>query len=148
MARRIDVKIYCVKGKNRYLETFEEKEPDKWYGVAETPLPAISFFEKRAMQKKQDKKPGIFDIFVKPKSEPEPTLSISGTIYSGTHECPFCGNKGFVKCGACGEMTCMPDGAESFECAVCGNKGRITGSISDMSGDMNEGGGRKTNTLD
>ena len=101
---------------------------------------------------KPEKKPGIFEIFkskLTQTSTPrnEPSLSITGEIFLGTHKCPCCGNESFVKCG-CGAMTCMPANSERFKCAVCGGSGTIDHYISDLSGDMNEGGGsRKKNTL-
>ena len=151
MARRLDVTIYCANSRGRYLETFEEQEPDKWYGVAETRLPDVGLFEKRgASQSKPERKPGIFEMFrSKPAPAPksEPSLSITGEIFLGTHKCPCCGNGSFVKCG-CGAMTCMPADSKRFKCAVCGNSGTIDHYISDLSGDMNEGGTRrKNNTL-
>lgn len=153
MARRLDVTIYCANSRGRYLETFEEQEPDKWYGIAETRLPDVGLFEKRgAPQNKPERKPGIFEMFrSKPAPTPtpksEPSLSITGEIYSGTHKCPCCGNEGFVKCG-CGALTCMPADSNRFKCAVCGSSGTIDHYISDLSGDMNEGGTRrKNNTL-
>lgn len=151
MARRLDVTIYCANSRGRYLETFEEQEPDKWYGVAETRLPDVGLFEKRgAAQSKPERKPGIFEMFrSKPAPVPksEPSLNITGEIFSGTHKCPCCGNESFVKCG-CGALTCMPADSNRYKCAVCGSSGKIDHYISDLSGDMNEGGTRrKNNTL-
>ena len=150
MARRLDVMIYCANSRGRYLETFEEQEPNKWYGVAEKRLPDVGLFEKRgAAQSKPEKKPGIFEMFrSKPAPAPsyEPSLSITGEIFLGTHKCPCCGNGSFVKCG-CGAMTCMPADTKKFKCVVCGNSGVIDHYISDLSGDMNEGVGSKKNTL-
>ena len=153
MARKLDVTIYCANSRGRYLETFEEQEPNKWYGVAETRLPDVGLFEKRGnAPAKPEKKPGIFEMFKSkltsaPEPKREPSLSITGEIFLGTHKCPCCGNDGFVKCG-CGAMTCMPAESKKFKCAVCGVSGTIDHYMSDLSGDMNEGGGnRKNNTL-
>ena len=52
---------------------------------------------------------------------------VSGEI-NFAHEypgCPHCGNQGFVRCGACGRLSCMGDGASSFSCPWCGNSGEV-----------------------
>lgn len=52
---------------------------------------------------------------------------VSGTMtldpeYPG---CPYCGNDGWMKCGACEKVTCYgEDGTGMATCAWCGNSGR------------------------
>jgi len=45
--------------------------------------------------------------------------------------CPECGNKAYVRCGTCGELSCWP-GSGSFVCPGCGVKSEVEGSINDV----------------
>jgi hypothetical protein len=40
--------------------------------------------------------------------------------------CPYCGNIGFVHCGACEKITCYDGRAEIFTCQWCKNSGNLT----------------------
>lgn len=44
------------------------------------------------------------------------------------YKCPYCGSTNFVRCGACGKLTCYDDGGK-FSCAHCPNKGTVSGHI-------------------
>ena len=39
--------------------------------------------------------------------------------------CPYCGTKGFFKCGKCGKVNCY-NGEEIATCNWCGNTGKLT----------------------
>ena len=140
MGNRIDVVIYCRKGKHRYQATFEEQAPAKWYGVAAKALEPITLFEKMKL-KKEHTNVSIY----KSKMMQNPLGSADGTFYSGSLMCPNCGCTSFVKCSKCGELTCHPLGGSTFKCAVCGNEGNVSGHIKSMSGSTsgNSKGGAK-----
>lgn len=44
------------------------------------------------------------------------------------YKCPYCGNKAFVRCGACSKLTCY-DSNGRFVCMHCGNSGEVKGTI-------------------
>lgn len=46
------------------------------------------------------------------------------------YKCPWCGNKGYVHCGSCHNITCYNADFNEFTCAYCGNSGEVTGVIS------------------
>lgn len=46
------------------------------------------------------------------------------------YKCPWCGNKGFARCGYCGRITCYNVRDRYSVCAHCGKRGRIGGSFS------------------
>lgn len=45
------------------------------------------------------------------------------------YKCPWCGKKGFVRCGTCGHISCMEMNSKDFTCAWCGVNGKITGHL-------------------
>jgi hypothetical protein len=45
--------------------------------------------------------------------------------------CPECGNRSYVRCGACGELSCWP-GTGYFACVACGNGSMPEGRINDV----------------
>lgn len=55
-------------------------------------------------------------------------MDLGRTRTGPQYRCPWCGNKDYVRCGRCGNLTCYRDG--DFECAYCGNVGKVTGTIS------------------
>lgn len=46
------------------------------------------------------------------------------------YKCPWCGNRGYVRCGVCHNITCYNNNFNEFTCAYCGNSGNVTGVIS------------------
>ena len=67
------------------------------------------------------------------KSDKENKLeNFQGQFNTGNLMCPSCGNKSFIKCGVCGELTCWNDASPDFVCAVCGNSGQVSGHITDL----------------
>ena len=56
-------------------------------------------------------------------------IDISNARIGPQYKCPYCGNTAFVKCGKCGNITCLKGDAKNFKCAYCGNSGKITGYI-------------------
>ncbi len=123
---------------------FEEKSEGEWYGIRAERLPALSYIERKKLVKpekpeRSTKRFSLRGLFSSHQEEPtfdtEPTSNtVSGTFYTGVLKCPDCGNTGFVKCGVCSELSCYNDGY--FTCAVCGNSGEVSGTISDLNGNM------------
>lgn len=151
MGRIVGIVMYCSKSNNRYKEYFEEKEPGKWYGVRSEKLPPLSFFERRALAKKHTKKEKVsllskvnFKTSFDSNSLSEGSSNIQGAFFIGKHQCPFCGNTSFVKCGTCKEFSCHKEGEPHFDCVICGHSGEIKGKISSASGDLSSG-NSKTN---
>lgn len=57
---------------------------------------------------------------------------ISDVRWGPQYKCPDCGNRGFVRCGKCGKLTCYSNEGR-FTCAHCGNSGNVEGSIEEIS---------------
>lgn len=55
-------------------------------------------------------------------------LFTKGIKRSQTYKCPICGNKNFVQCRICGNISCF-DNSGWFHCAHCGNRGIVSGRI-------------------
>lgn len=66
-------------------------------------------------------------------NSPITSIDLSNSRTGPQFKCPHCGNRDFVKCGRCGELTCY-DGSGSFTCKHCGNQGKVTGHIKDLTG--------------
>ncbi len=49
----------------------------------------------------------------------------TATSYPG---CPHCGARSYVKCGACGHLSCWR-GSGEFSCGWCANRGPVEGTI-------------------
>lgn len=47
--------------------------------------------------------------------------------------CPHCRSESFVRCGACGKVTCHATSGGSFRCRWCDNRGEISGTIDRLS---------------
>lgn len=60
------------------------------------------------------------------------SIDMSQTRTGPQYRCPYCGNVGIVKCGACGQLVCH-DESDRFQC-ICGHRGVITGRIRAVSG--------------
>ena len=132
MGRKIEVKLYCQSGEGASMAVFEEQRPKEWYWVEakmipKTPAQKPSFLEKLGLMK------GPSQPQYQPQSN-DAMSKVEGAFYTGTMKCPYCGNGSFVKCGACGELTCFPLNGKHFKCIPCGNSGEVSGTISDMSG--------------
>ena len=52
----------------------------------------------------------------------------NGITVSRTYHCPHCGNKNFVKCAKCGQVSCH-DGSGQSTCPFCGLTNRVGGII-------------------
>lgn len=68
-------------------------------------------------------------------------IDISKSTFGPQYKCPHCGNTGYVRCGTCGKITCMPSNTKDFTCAHCGKTGVINGKIKDISGNSGVGQG-------
>lgn len=133
MGQKMETKMYCQTGKGAFIAVFEEVNREEWYAMEAKPLP----------QEKPEKQSFFQKIGLAFSSKPTTTYNppkkqVKGAFFIGDMKCPFCGNKSFVKCGACGELTCFPEGGKKFKCIPCGNEGEISGTISDMDGNVNE----------
>ncbi len=67
------------------------------------------------------------------------SLDISQIRISPRYSCPYCGNRGFVQCGACNKITCYGDSDEEGYCAHCSVKLQVKGAIKSMRGDSTRG---------
>ena len=70
------------------------------------------------------------------KNEGYDKTSITGTInidptYPG---CPYCGAKGFWKCGICDRVNCWDGKIRHVTCAWCGESGELSGEINSLEG--------------
>lgn len=68
-------------------------------------------------------------------------IDISQTTVGPQYKCPYCGNKGYVRCGSCGKITCKPNNTKEFTCAHCGNSGVANGVIKGIGGNSGIGQG-------
>lgn len=149
MGRVIDVVIYCANSNNRYKTYFEEQTSQKWYGVSMERMVPPTLPERneiRARALKANGEPSFFKKLFGSVSSAKSNggkTNVSGVFYIGSHQCPYCGNRNFVKCHKCKEWTCNPSGAKEFRCAICGNSGTITGKIDAASGNLSNGTGNK-----
>ena len=59
------------------------------------------------------------------KREGYDSVMVSGKVETDAEYpgCPYCGNTGWVRCGACGNLTCYNSGR--FTCSWCGNSGEV-----------------------
>lgn len=151
MGRIISKTIYCANSKGRYLAYFEEKTPGHWEGVRSEKLSDLSFFEKQRLKSQANKKskPSIFKsislISVAPNKH---NSDVNGEFFSGNLKCPNCGNTNFIKCNVCGELTCAKSNQSYFTCAVCANSGPVSGTISNLNGDVSGNNKNKVSTGD
>lgn len=53
------------------------------------------------------------------------SVDISNSRTGPQYKCPYCGNTVFVRCGSCGQMTCLRSGENYFKCAHCSNEGPL-----------------------
>lgn len=139
MGRIISKTIYCANSKGRYLAYFEEKTPGQWIGIKSEKLPDMSFFEKKRLKSKMQhkNKPSIFKTISLINITPiKSDAAVNGEFFSGNLKCPNCGNTNFIKCNVCGELTCAKPNQSHFTCAVCGNSGQVSGTISNLNGDV------------
>ena len=140
MGQKMETKMYCQTGKGAFIAVFEELQSEKWYAMEAKPL-----------EEKPAQKPSLFQrIGLAFSSKPTTTYNppkqrVKGGFFIGDMKCPYCGNKSFVKCGNCGELTCFPEGGTRFKCIPCGNQGEISGTISNMNGNVNNN--RKTDSI-
>ena len=153
MGRYIDVVIYCANSNNRYKTYFEEQVSQKWYGVSVERMVPPTVQERnniRAEALKANEKPSFFKKLLSSVSSAKSNGSknnVSGAFFIGKHQCPYCGNKNFVRCGKCREWTCSPNGATYFRCMICGNSGNISGQIDSASGNLSNGNSNKKKVL-
>lgn len=56
-------------------------------------------------------------------------IDLSNSVLGPQYKCPYCGNTGAVRCGACGKWTCKPSNTKEFTCAHCGNSGIVNGTV-------------------
>ncbi|MBQ7373979.1 MAG: hypothetical protein IJW64_05405 [Clostridia bacterium] len=134
MGQKMETKMYCQTGKGAFIAVFEELKSEEWYSMEAKPLPP----EKPAQKQSFFQKLGLaFSSKPTTTTYNPPKKHVKGAFFIGDMKCPFCGNKSFVKCGSCGELTCFPEGGKRFKCIPCGNEGEISGTISDMDGDVN-----------
>ena len=52
--------------------------------------------------------------------------------------CPYCGGKGVIHCGQCGNLSCWDEEGEDFHCNHCNYTGKIGGSAEEF-GDIKAG---------
>lgn len=123
MEKTINLTIYCsrVKG-GKYRATFEEKQPNEWYGIKAERIPHAGLFGRLAPREQN-------------------ASTVNGVFYTGVLRCPDCGNANFVLCHKCQQLSCW-DGGQTFTCAVCGIVGNIKGRIETLSGDVEQGNGQ------
>lgn len=60
-------------------------------------------------------------------------VDLSNSRTGPQYKCPYCGNRHFVRCGKCRELTCW-SGLGSFVCDHCGHRGSVSGTIDSMEG--------------
>ena len=46
-------------------------------------------------------------------------------VARGFTGCPECGNRSFVQCDGCGELSCWPGGKGHFACVACGHEDEV-----------------------
>lgn len=137
MGQKMETKMYCQTGKGAFIAVFEELEREEWYAMEAKPLPVEQPAEKPAGKPSLLQRLGLaFSSKPTTPSYNPPKKHVKGAFFMGDMKCPFCGNQGFVKCGACGELTCFPENGKHFKCIPCGNEGEVSGTISDMDGSM------------
>lgn len=138
MGRVICMPIYCCNVKDgRYKASFEEVNHEDWYGVKAEALDPLTRSERQALlnaANPQPKKRGFFSSLLTPKEREIQAPEFRGTFNNGELSCPLCGNRSFVKCGNCKNLTCYDDSGY-FTCAICGSQGEVSGYIDSMNGD-------------
>lgn len=65
-------------------------------------------------------------------------IDLSNSRTGPQYRCPHCGNTEYVRCGACGKLTCY-SGHGDFVCDHCGNRGSVSGHIDSLEIDALEG---------
>lgn len=143
MGQKMEVKMYCQTGKGAFIAVFEELKPEEWYSMEAKMLPPPPPAQKPSFLQKI----GLMKSPEPVRSAPQKKMQVKGAFFIGDMKCPFCGNTSFVKCGSCGELTCFPADGKYFKCIPCGNSGEVSGTISDMSGDMDNGGNGDMSSL-
>ena len=133
MGQKMETKMYCQSGKGAFIAVFEELSSEHWYAMEAKPLP----------EEKPSKPSFLQRLGMALSSKPTTTYNppkrhVKGAFFIGDMRCPFCGNSSFIKCGSCGELTCFKEGGTHFKCIPCGNQGEVSGTISDMDGNVNE----------
>jgi len=101
----------CSRTKVKAVARFAFREPATWQ-LTEVRVAAVP--ANRAANRPQDLN-GTFEV--------PPT-------YSG---CPQCGARSFVRCGACGELSCYSPDSAIFLCSWCPNSGPVSGTITSLS---------------
>jgi len=135
MGKKFEVKMHCRTGKGAFIAVFEEMKPNEWWSMEAKPLPAPQPDKKQSLLQRL----GFVKKTEPPKQEPQNKTQIQGAIYIGEMRCPYCGNESFVRCGVCGEYTCLPgEPQKTYKCAACGAEGPIDGVMTDLSGDMGD----------
>ena len=108
--------LRCTKNKKEFYARYDYAFDNKWvltYGLTELPE------EDRMSSRRSENAKSTIDI----------SLARTGPQY----KCPYCGNRGFVRCGNCGKLTCY-DYSGHFACAHCNNRGTVSGQIKNMDG--------------
>ena len=140
MSRTIDVVVHCANSPNRFKVVFEEKQPEEWYVIRIEKISSPSFFERKAKGDTGQNDKSLFaklkGVFYSPQESKN--VSVKGTFYSNDFECPYCGNKDYVKCGNCQEWTCKNADSTHFKCAACENSGEVSGYIDSALGDLSQ----------
>ena len=150
MGRTIEKIINCQNGRDRFVAIFEEKEYGKWYGIGVRTMPPFGFLDKYKIKKevKNHNRPtsglkglDFSSIMMKVSRESQSDTTVRGEFYSGSIECPYCGNRDFFSCGTCKTWTCRSYQANVAFCSVCEENRTITGTIKEASGNVNQNSG-------
>jgi hypothetical protein len=105
------VPMGCSRTKVKAVARFAFREPGTWQ-LAEMRVAAVP--ASRAASRPQDLT-GTFEVL---------------PSYAG---CPQCAAPGFVRCGACGELSCYRSDQAIFSCSWCPNSGPVAGTITSLS---------------
>lgn len=67
------------------------------------------------------------------------TVDFSQLNYNSYDGCPWCGNKGFFRCGGCENLECDPGGDTAY-CQNCEEHKSINGTIEEITTKVDSGG--------
>jgi uncharacterized protein YegL len=97
--QRLFFHVCCQKTKKNWLLSYKfDPEVDGFLAYQAVPVPD-DFFSEGSMK----------------------SPSVSADILFGAQNCPYCGNLGWGKCGACQHLFCLDDEASEYVvCPVCG----------------------------
>ncbi len=130
MARQITKNFYCTRGKEKkFTVTFEEQTPNEWTAVKKEIPKQVPILQRLKSK---------MGLMADSTSTDNGEATVSGVFYDDL-PCPYCGQKGFVRCGSCNQFICHQYGESHFKCSYCGNEGEVTGTIEDMSGNVEKG---------